>query len=524
MRKVYLLDCTLRDGGYVNDWRFGEETIKGVARLIAGTGIEMIEMGFIKGDLKDKDRSVFPDIESITPMIAPKAPGLIYAGMVDMSDPIPMERITDRTKDSIDAIRVIFKKDKIDLAYKYCKRIKEAGYLLFVNFVGTDLYTDMEFIEGIKRFNGLKPFAMTIVDTFGLIKRKQFLRLCYLADNNMDEGIVLGYHAHNNLQQAFGNAEAMVELNLKRDLCIDACVFGMGRGAGNLNLELFAEYMNENHDTSYRVEPILEIMDRYLNDIYKTRFWGYSLPFYLSASRGCHPNYAIYLEGRDSLTAKGFDELLRSMSPEDKARFSKEKAEEYYRRYLENHIDDSKALERLRELMKDKKILILAPGRSLEANKERILELKDQPGTFTIAVNFLAEDFRPDMIFSSNMRRYERIEGKTDALCVTTSNMKECEKTDIVVNFSSYASKDPEIIDNSGLMLLKLLRELGIRDVSICGMDGYTSYQEDDYYELGLRFRFPEGAKLRNELISAELREISRSMKLDFITPTNYKL
>ena len=72
MRKVYLLDCTLRDGGYVNDWRFGEDAIRGIAGLIANTGIEMIEMGFVKGDLLDKDRSVFPDVESITPMITPK--------------------------------------------------------------------------------------------------------------------------------------------------------------------------------------------------------------------------------------------------------------------------------------------------------------------------------------------------------------------------------------------------------------------------------------------------------------------
>ena len=85
---------------------------------------------------------------------------------------------------------------------------------------------------------------------------------------------MLAYHAHNNLQQAFGNAEALVEMNLKRDILIDACVFGMGRGAGNLNLALFAEHMNENYDKHYQIEPMLEIMDEYLNDIYKAKFWG----------------------------------------------------------------------------------------------------------------------------------------------------------------------------------------------------------------------------------------------------------
>ena len=65
--------------------------------------------------------------------------------------------------------------------------------------------------------------------------------MVYLADHNLADGIALAYHAHNNLQQAFGNSESLVEMNLKRDLIIGACIVGMGRGAGNLNLELFAE-------------------------------------------------------------------------------------------------------------------------------------------------------------------------------------------------------------------------------------------------------------------------------------------
>lgn len=67
-----------------------------------------------------------------------------------------------------------------------------------------------------------------------------------------------------------------------------------GWGAGNLNLELFAEFMNENFDTEYRIEPMLEIMDEYLNDILQEEILGLFAPFYLSASTGRHPNYAIY--------------------------------------------------------------------------------------------------------------------------------------------------------------------------------------------------------------------------------------
>lgn len=524
MGKIYLLDCTLRDGGYVNDWRFGEEIIKGFSKKIAQTGIEIYEIGFIKGDSYDPDKSVFPDTFSITNVIQPKADNLLYVGMIDMSAPIPLERIAPYDGFSVDGIRVIFKKEKIEQAYEYCKRIQELGYFICVNFVGTDLYTDKEFLDGIEKFNQLHPFAVSIVDSFGLIKRKQFLRLVYLADNNLAEGIVLAYHAHNNLQQAFGNAEALVEMNLKRDILIDACMFGMGRGAGNLNLELFAEYMNENYDTHYKIEPMLEIMDEYLNDIYKTKFWGYSLPLYLSASIGCHPNYAIYLAEKDSLTVKSFNELLRGISRKDKANFSKERAEKYYRNYQENYVDDKSAIEQLTSELSGKKVIVVAPGRTITNYRDTVITKCKQDNTVTISVNFCAEDFEPNYVFSSNMRRFVKIQGKTKAKCITTSNMQDCMQSDYVVNFASYALSNPDIIDNSGLMLLNLLVAVGVKEVAIAGMDGYSIHQGENYYDQQLEYDFSEHAAYRNALISEEFQKVQKIIKLSFITPTYYTM
>ena len=521
MGNVYLLDCTLRDGGYVNEWRFGEDTIKGFGKKIAMTGIKFYEVGFLKGDSYDPDIAKFPTVESFKNVILPKSPDLVYVGMLDMSAPVALESIPPYDGSSIDMIRVIFKKNKADEAYVYCKKILELGYKLSVNFVGTDSYTDSEFINGILRFNELQPDAMAIVDTFGLIKKKQFLRLVYLADNNMAPGIALCYHGHNNLQQAFGNAESLVELNLKRDVCIDACVFGMGRGAGNLNLELIAEYMNENYDTEYRIEPMLQIMDEYLKEFYTSKFWGYSLPLYLSASCHCHPNYAIYLEEKNSLTVKSFNELLNNIPDSDKASFSKEKAEKYYREYQENYIDDKKTVDSLSEAFGDKDILILAPGKSLNDNRDKIAALAADK--VTVAVNFTGGSFAPDFVFSSNMRRFAKMMGKTDAKTIITSNMKEA-TGDYVVNFSSYSSTKPEIIDNSALMLMKLLMATGVKKVFVAGMDGYSAVNTTDYFDANLDYDFSSEAELRNELISAEIREIGKHMKVEFVTPTNYDI
>lgn len=524
MRKISLLDCTLRDGGYVNDWMFGEEAIKGIGRKLAQACIEFFEVGFIKGDKFNPNRAVFPDIQSMAQMIQPKDPDMIYVGMLDMSAPIPLERLVPYDGTSIDGIRVIFKKAKIEEAYVYCKRVKELGYKLFVNFVGTDNYSDEEFVHGIEKFNDLEPFAMSIVDSFGLIRKKQFMRLVYLADNNMAPGITLCYHAHNNLQQAFSNAESLVELNLKRDLCIDACVFGMGRGAGNLNEELFAEFLNDNYDTHYKIEPMLEIMDEYLSVIYKEKLWGYSLPLYLSASTGCHPNYAIYLAEKDTLTVKSFNELLKGIPWPDKANFSKDKAEYYYKAYQDNFIDDTDTLDTLRKELHGKSILLLAPGKSVMQYEDAIKKEVEQNHSVVISLNYSGGKLSPDYIFSSNLRRYGKIKGKTDAKCIITSNVKTNDGSEYVVNYSTYVSKEPDIIDNSGLMLIRLLEAIGVKQVSVAGMDGYSVFQKGDYVDESLEYQFSEGAAKRNELISSELAQLNKVIKIKFITPTQYTI
>ncbi|MBR3537892.1 MAG: hypothetical protein IKN79_02325 [Eubacterium sp.] len=524
MGKISLLDCTLRDGGYVNDWRFGREAIRGIGPKLAKSGVEIFEVGFIKGDTYDPNRAVFPDIASIVDAIAPKQQELLYVGMVDMSAPVPVERLIPKREDSVDGLRVIFKKDKQQEAFTMCQTLIREGYPVFVQFVGTDQYTEEEWEKALITFRTLNPYAMSVVDSFGLMKRQQFLRYVEIADRVLPPEIALGYHAHNNLQQAFGNAEAFVEQELERDIVIDGSVFGMGRGAGNLNMELFADYMNEYHGAHYRVEPMLEIMDEYLQDIYKERFWGYSLPLYLSAKNGCHPNYAIYFAVKESLTEKSMSELLRGIAPHDKVYFSKDKAEQYYRQYQENYLDDQDTLRQLHEEWEGRELLLIAPGRSLQTYGAEIQKRIEEEKLTVITVNFTGDRFRPDYIFSSNMRRYSKFEGHTDSKCIITSNMKEAKIFDYKVNFSSYSSDAPEIIDNSGVMVLKLLAAAGVHRIRIAGMDGYSGDYAADYCNDKVSYDFSKEANRRNELIRKELAEIGQRMKLEFITPSLYRL
>ena len=170
MSRINLLDCTLRDGGYVNDWHFGRDAIFNIGKKIVLAGIEYFEIGFVRECEYSKDYSLFDGNDSVRDMIAPKNPDTHYVGMIDMGRPIPLEKLGKRVPDGFDVFRVIFKKSKIEEAYNYIQELEKLGYDVFAQAVGTDNYTDSEFIALIEKFNRLPIKAFYIVDSFGLIK------------------------------------------------------------------------------------------------------------------------------------------------------------------------------------------------------------------------------------------------------------------------------------------------------------------------------------------------------------------
>ena len=333
MGKIMLLDCTLRDGGYINDWRFGEAAINETVEKMVSSGVDIFEIGFLKNEPYFKDRTVYNSVHQISSIISPKRNYLKYAAMIEVVNPLPIEQLEDRTYDTIDVIRVIVWKQLLQEGFVYCKGVVEKGYKLCVQPARVDQYSHDEFIEMIKLFNQLDPMAVYIVDSFGTQNKMALMEYIDHADKYLKEGIALGYHGHNNLQQAFGTAEAFVELGLDRDIIVDASIYGIGRGAGNLNLELFAKYLNEIKGKSYLIAPILEIYDRYVSKIYEECPWGYSLPFYLTALHRCNPNYASYYGIELNLTITEIDCILNNLSEEDRIIYKKENAD----RYLEDY-------------------------------------------------------------------------------------------------------------------------------------------------------------------------------------------
>ncbi len=335
MPKVNILDCTLRDGGYVNNWEFGNSNIVDTIKSLEKSGVDIIELGFMRDEEYHNDRAVYNCIEQIGEVIGTKKKDTIYAALIEMANYFPPQMLTKRNSAGPDLIRYSFWLRCIDEAYEYAKQIVDKGYLLGVQPTRVEQYTDSQFAQMCERFSKLNPYAIYIVDTFGLLTKEQLVKYAKIADEYVEDGIRIGYHAHNNMQQAFSNATAFIELGLKHDLVLDASVFGMGRGAGNLNTEMITNYLNANEQNRFDANSIFAVWDNSLKNIYSRLPWGYNLEYFIAASHQCNPNYAVYyLKNHPDISVAQLEKLYSGIEGQDKYLYSDEKAEKFYQNIL----------------------------------------------------------------------------------------------------------------------------------------------------------------------------------------------
>lgn len=286
--QIKILDCTLRDGGYVNDWRFGDETAKEIVSSIDKAGCEYVEVGFLRNEKHEDGRMIFEDIRQVASLF-PKTKSKQVV-MVELGYDYPLSMIPNRSETNVAMIRVMIWKRMINEGLEYCRALLEKGYEVGVQATRTDEYTDEEFADFVRQYNAIRPTALYVVDSFGVMNKEQVLRYVYIADQLLDKDVMIGYHAHNNLQQAYTNTVAFMEHEWQHAIMADASVLGMGRGAGNLPLELICKCLNDNGAT-YDMASIVKAADTLP---WQDSPWGYSMPYMLSAMYGRNPSFVNF--------------------------------------------------------------------------------------------------------------------------------------------------------------------------------------------------------------------------------------
>ncbi len=317
-KSIKILDCTLRDGGYLNDWSFGYKTICSIINNLSLCGIDYIECGFLKEDLYNRDKTFFSNILELEKIIIPHQ-NQKYTLMVNFGE-YDIKNFSKCENKNI-KIRVAFKKHNQKEAINYISKLKSLDWDVFVNPMSTNTYQSSELKNLILDLNVIKPYGVSIVDTLGNMYEKDVVEMFNSIDEVLDKDISLGFHSHNSLQLSFANTKAFLNQNIDRDLVIDSCLYGMGRGAGNLCTELIIKYLNDLYKSKYEILPVLKSIDFDLKPIYQNSPWGYSTPYYIAALYGCHPNYANYLV-KYNFTDEQINKILLQIPKEEKISFN----------------------------------------------------------------------------------------------------------------------------------------------------------------------------------------------------------
>lgn len=520
MNSIKLLDCTLRDGGYCNEWHFGFQNSGKIIRGLVDAGIEIIECGFLTDRVSyDSDFTKFTSISQVKGILPANHEGRDFVLMMNFGEYDP-DNIPDFDGSSVNGIRVAFHKKNMNEALELCSRIKAKGYKVFIQAMVSLIYSDREFLELIERANELEPYAFYIVDSFGTMNAKDLTRLFYMVEHNLRDNISVGFHSHNNLQLSYSNAQKLIDIHTQRDLIIDCSVYGMGRGAGNLNTELFVDYLNSRAGKNYALTPLLGIIDEILEGFYQRSHWGYSLPNYLSAVHGAHPNYASYLSDKNTLTVKEMNEIFDELDPVKKLSYDKKYIEQVYLDYMSKssypHDTD------LKEKLSDRTILLIAPGKSSFTEREAVISFAAHHDCAAISINFEYEYLEPDFIFLSNLRRLRELDRSKLGKCIVTSNIT-AEGVYYRAEYGSLVFPEEAVRDNAGLMAIRFLGRLGVKEIYLAGFDGYSHDTEENYGNSSMTFtlsrRFLEAS---NMYMNKVLKRLSEEVPVHFLTRPAY--
>lgn len=528
MNSLKVLDVTLRDGGCVNDFNFGQAYMEKILAAQEASGVDVIEMGYIdenKGSTSGRtqyiDEKVIPQC-----ILKNKKMGVTYVAMMDYGK-FNVDNLGQRTEDGIDGIRMAFhKKNRLDMI-PLGRKIIEKGYQFYIQPMITLRYSDAELLELIDLVNKELPDAsgFYIVDSFGEMRPNDMSRILNLVDHNLIPSMTLGFHSHNNLQMSYSNACALLQFPTNRNLMLDSSIMGMGKGAGNLNTELLLEHLNLYYGKQYKIAPLLEVMDKVLNQLHDEYYWGYAPEYYLSSANHCTPSYASHFYNKHMLPIDQVGELLSMIVEEKKISFDKNYAEELYRQYNESKaVDDAAVVDELRTELVGKKVLLVAPGKKAGENIGKIKEIAAENDVAVIGLNPTL-DMEFDYVLTTRKEIYDCSVEKGLNVIVPSNISKGGRGNVKILNYSNWIEVDDRTHDSSSVIAINLMKACGMKELLLAGFDGFSVDINKNYYDPNMRHPVnQEQAERRNLYYKRFIQKTMRTgIRISFVTPSLYE-
>ena len=307
---IKVLDCTIRDGGLVNNFGFEDETVRALYLALGEAGVDYMEMGY-KASQKifspDKfGKWKFSNEEDIRRIIGDTPNGPKLTVMADAERTDYHTDILPKKDSAIDMIRVATYIHQLPTALEMLKDAVDKGYETAINLMAVSTVNENELEEAIGIFSETDVDVIYLVDSFGSFYRE--ITRSYVSrylNHTKKNNKILGIHAHNNQQLAFANT---IEALIMGTSFLDTTVFGLGRGAGNCHTELMLGFLK---NPKYHVRPILKVIDEHIAPLKKIERWGFDVPYMITGQMNLHPQPAIkYSKAPDISYTEFYDRLL----------------------------------------------------------------------------------------------------------------------------------------------------------------------------------------------------------------------
>lgn len=296
--EIKVLDCTIRDGGLMNNHQFDDSVVKAVYDACVKAGIDYMEIGYkasrkniVVGEYGCWKYCKEDDIRRI---VGDNPTELKLSVMADAEKCDYKQDIPPKKESVIDMVRVATYIHQIPLALDMVKDAHDKGYETTINLMAISTVPERELDEGLELIADSEATTIYLVDSFGSLYSEQvhYLVKKYLRYAK-PSGKEVGIHMHNNLQLAFANTIEGIILGANR---LDSTMAGLGRGAGNCPTELLIGFL---HNPKYKLRPVLECVQNSIEPLREKLHWGFDLPYMITGFYNQHPRAAIKFKAQE---------------------------------------------------------------------------------------------------------------------------------------------------------------------------------------------------------------------------------
>jgi 4-hydroxy 2-oxovalerate aldolase len=287
--EIKALDCSIRDGGLINEWNFSDDFVRATYRYLSEAGVDYIELGYRASkkqfDPKKFGKWRFCDDEDVRRIIDGIESNSKLSCMVDIGR-VEDEDIQPKGQSPFSMIRVACYMKDIAKAIALADMIMDKGYEATINIMAVSTNTEREITEGLSDLSKTSIPIIYVVDSYGTMYCEDVTLLVKKYIHALP-GKAIGIHTHNNRQLAFGNT---IQAIIDGANYIDASVYGIGRGPGNCCQELLLSFLQ---NPKYNLRPVLQLIQEHYLPLREKIEWGYIIPYMITGILNEHPRIAI---------------------------------------------------------------------------------------------------------------------------------------------------------------------------------------------------------------------------------------